>query len=91
MLQSWGPASSVPRRAPLVFVAYGIVTPGLDFNDYFDVNVGGLAFFDTFSDLILVGGALSSIGDSLKTAIRTLDLEVDTEFLIRSPRSSTAR
>jgi hypothetical protein len=41
VLQSWGPASAIPRRAPLVFVGYGIVAPELDYNDYFDVDVNG--------------------------------------------------
>ncbi len=41
LLHTWGPASAIPQRTPMVFVGHGIVAPEFDHNDYADVDVRG--------------------------------------------------
>jgi Zn-dependent M28 family amino/carboxypeptidase len=41
-----------------------------------DVNVDGLAFIDTFRDLVVVGGELSDLDDRLERAVRPLRMSL---------------
>jgi hypothetical protein len=76
LLVTTGEQTLLPRATPMVFVAYGIVAPEFDYNDYADVDVRGkvAVFFDgepTSDDPGYFRGDEPSVYSSIETKQRT--------------------
>ena len=70
LLHSWGPASSIPRPTPLIFVGHGIVAPELDHNDYFGVDVEGAVVVYLAGEPEFFSGDETTVYASLETKRR---------------------